>query len=354
MLENLSCSVTKEANSRRKQEHLEIVLNETVQFQKVTTGLEDYRFIHQALPEVDLAGIDLSTTLFGKRIRAPLVISSMAGGIESAIPINRNLARAAQAMGVAMGVGSQRAAIENDEVTHTYMVRDIAPDVLLFANLGAVQLNYGYGVEECLRAVEMIGADALILHLNPLQEALQHDGNTNFAGLLKKIELVCCQLPVPVIIKEVGCGISETVARNLSEAGIAGIDVAGAGGTSWSEVERRRAHTETGNNIAAAFTSWGISTAESIEKVRRGAPRITLIASGGLRNGLDVAKAIGLGTDAGGIATPLLKLASISAEAAISALQEIIEGLRISMFCIGAASIEELKNTPLLEKEGKV
>lgn len=354
MLENLSCSVTKEANSRRKQEHLEIVLNQAVEFQKITTGLDGYRFIHQALPEIDLAGIDLSSELFGKRIKAPLIISSMAGGIESAIPINRNLAKAAQAMGVAMGVGSQRAAIENDEVIHTYQVRDVAPDILLFANLGAVQLNYGYGVDECRQAVEMIDADSLILHLNPLQEALQNGGNTNFTGLIKKIELVCRHLPVPVIIKEVGCGISETVARNLSEIGVAGIDVAGAGGTSWSEVERLRAHTETGNNIAAAFTSWGISTADSIERARFAAPGLTLVASGGLRNGLDVAKAIGLGTDAAGIATPLLKLASISAEAAISALQEIIEGLRISMFCIGASSIYELKNTPFLERECRV
>jgi isopentenyl-diphosphate delta-isomerase len=350
LLDNLSYSVAKEANSKRKREHLEIVLNKAVEFQKVTTGLDGYRFIHQALPEVDLSSINLSTTLFGKRISAPLVISSMAGGIESAIPINRNLAQAAQAMGVAMGVGSQRAAIEDATVIQTYKVRDMAPDILLFANLGAVQLNYGYSVAECRWAVEMIGADALILHLNPLQEALQYDGNTNFTGLLRKIEQVCRELPVPVIIKEVGCGISENVARKLTEVGVAGIDVAGAGGTSWSEVERYRAHTETGNNIAATFTSWGISTAESIERVRLGAPGLTIIASGGLRNGLDVAKVIALGTDAGGIATPLLKVASISAEAVMLALQEIVEGLRISMFCIGAASLGELKDSPFLER----
>jgi len=354
LLDNVSYSITKEANSKRKEEHLDIVLNESVEFKMFTTGLENYRFIHQALPEVDLANVDISTTLFGKRLNAPLVISSMAGGIESAMPINRNLALAAQSMGVAMGIGSQRAAIENDEVINTYQVRDIAPDILLFANLGAVQLNYGYGIDECRWAVEMIDADALILHLNPLQEALQYNGNTNFAGLLKKIEQVCRHLQVPVVIKEVGCGISEIVARKLNEVGVAGIDVAGAGGTSWSEVERHRAHTETDNNIAAAFTSWGISTAESIYRVRLGAPGLTLIASGGIRNGLDVAKAIALGTDAGGIATPLLKAARISSESVISTIQEIIEELRISMFCIGAASIEELKNSPLLEREIRV
>jgi isopentenyl-diphosphate delta-isomerase len=326
-------------------------LNKAVEFEEVTTGLDNYRFIHQALPEVDLASIDLSVPLFEKTLNAPLIISSMVGGIEAARQINRNLAQAAQATGVAMGVGSQRSAIESTAAAQTYQVRDIAPDILLFANLGAIQLNYGYGVAECCRAVEMIGADALILHLNPLQEALQHDGNTHFAGLLAKIEQVCHQLQVPVIVKEVGWGISERAAQKLAEAGVAGIDVAGAGGTSWSEVERYRAHTETGNNIAATFTSWGIPTAESIERARHGAPELTLIASGGLRNGLDVAKTIALGAHAAGIAAPLLEAASISAEAVILGLQEVIEVLRISMFCIGAATLKELKDSPFLERK---
>jgi isopentenyl-diphosphate delta-isomerase len=342
---------TTQANTKRKEDHLHIALNEAVEFEEVTTGLDNYRFIHQALPEVDLASIDLSVPLFEKTLNAPLIISSMVGGIEAAREINRNLAQAAQATGVAMGVGSQRPAIESTTVAQTYQVRDIAPDILLFANLGAIQLNYGYGVAECRRAVEMIGADALILHLNPLQEALQRDGNTHFAGLLAKIEQVCHQLQVPVIVKEVGWGISEMTAQKLAEAGVAGIDVAGAGGTSWSEVERYRAHTETGNNIAATFTSWGIPTAESIERARRGAPGLTLIASGGLRNGLDVAKTIALGAHAAGIAAPLLEAASISAEAVILALQEVIEVLRISMFCIGAATLKELKDSPFLERK---
>lgn len=337
----------------RKKEHLEIALNKPVEFKEVTTGLDDYRFIHQALPDIDLADIDLSSFLFGKRLDAPLMISPMVGGIESAKYINRNLAQAAQAMGVAMGVGSQRLAIEDETVVETYEVRDIAPDILLFANLGAIQLNYGYGVAECRRAVEMIGADALILHLNPLQEALQHDGNTNFTGLFRKIEQVCHELRTPVIIKEVGWGISETVARRLAEIGVAGIDVAGAGGTSWSEVERHRTFTETDNNIAAKFTSWGIPTGESIVRAKRGANGLPLIASGGIRHGLDVAKVIALGADAGGIAVPLLKAASISAESVMATLQEIIEVLRISMFCIGAANLKELKNSPFLERNGK-
>jgi len=344
---------TMNQNSRRKEEHLRISLEHDVQFERVTTGLGDYCFIHQALPELDLVSVDLSTTLFGKNLRAPLIISPMVGGIGAAGRINRNLAQAAQALGIAMGVGSQRTAIEDREAVPTYQVRDVAPDILLFANLGAVQLNYGYSVAQCRQAVEMIGADALILHLNPLQEALQQGGNTNFAGLLGKIGQVCRELTVPVIVKEVGWGISEGVARRLCEAGVAGIDVAGAGGTSWSEVERYRAQGESSNRIAAAFASWGIPTAESIVMARHGAPETTIIASGGIRTGLDVAKAIALGADAAGMAAPLLKAANSSAEAAIATIQEVVEGIRISMFCIGAGSLKELKGSPLLQRKSR-
>ncbi|MDO8490656.1 MAG: type 2 isopentenyl-diphosphate Delta-isomerase [Dehalococcoidia bacterium] len=340
----------KRANSKRKSEHLEIALNEVVESTQITTGLEGYRFVHQALPELDMHTIDLSCSLFGRRLTAPLIISSMVGGIEPAKQINRNLARAAQALGLAMGVGSQRVAIDDPETASTYAVRDIAPDILLFANMGAVQLNNGYALSQCQRMVGMIGADALILHLNPLQEALQQGGNTNFSGLLSRIEKVCRSLGVPVVVKEVGWGISEAAARRLAAAGVAAIDVAGAGGTAWSEVERFRSKTEKANNIAAAFSSWGIPTADSIAMARRGAPGLPLIASGGLRTGLDVAKAIALGADAAGIAAPLLKAATISPEAVIDILDEVTEALRISMFCIGAASLDDLKNTPLLER----
>ena len=231
MSETRRLSTVNQTNGKRKEEHLRIALNENVECKAMSAGLEAYRFIHQALPEISLDSVDLSTSLFGKRLSAPLVISSMVGGIEAAKQINQNLAQAAQALGVAMGVGSQRCALDDESTASTYMVRGIAPDILLFANLGAIQLNNGYGVDECRRAVEMIEADALILHLNPLQEALQPGGNTNFAGLLRKIEQVCRELPVPVIAKEVGFGISEDVARKLASVGVAGIDVAGAGGT---------------------------------------------------------------------------------------------------------------------------
>ncbi len=344
-IENMS-----EVNRQRKKDHLDVVLNEDVACERITTGLDQYRFIHKALPEINLDIIDLSTSIFGKKLSAPLLISPMIGGIEDAARINRNLAQAAQATGIAMGVGSQRCAIEDQALSTTYQVRDIAPDILLFANLGAVQLNYSYGVAECQKAVEMIAADGLTLHLNPLHEALQQEGNTNFAGILEKIHQICSELNVPIIIKEVGFGISEEVARELAKAGVAAIDVAGAGGTSWSEIEKHRATTNTHKAIAATFGSWGIPTADSILMTKSGAPNTPLFASGGICTGLDVAKAIALGADVAGIATPLLKAANISAEAAIETLEIIIKELKICMFCIGVSQIEELKHSPALQK----
>jgi len=335
-------------HSLRKSEHLNINLNHNVQSREITTGFENYYFIHQALPELDAYLIDLSTKLFNKRLKVPVIISAMTGGTAEAQRINENLARAAQAVGVGMGVGSQRAALDDPQLVQSYQVRHMAPDILLFANLGAVQLNYGYGTEHCRRAVEMIEADALVLHLNPLQEALQPGGNTDFSGLLSKIERVCGELNVPVLIKEVGWGISESVARRLARAGVAGIEVAGAGGTVWSEVERLRVGNKISQNLTDAFASWGIPTAESIKMVQRGAPGLPLIASGGIRHGLDIAKAIALGADAVGLAAPLLKVANLSSEAVIEALEELAEGLRLAMFCSGAPDVNVLKCSPYL------
>src|SRR5690554_348209 len=220
---------------QRKDDHIRINLEEHVPFPRLTTGLERYSFMHQAVPELDVAEVDLRSTFPGKPLQAPILISSMTGGTERAQGINRTLAEAAQEAGIAMGLGSQRAAIEDPSLGRTFQVREVAPDILLFANLGAVQLNYGYGVDECRRAVELIEADALVLHLNPLQEAVQPEGDTRFAGLLQRIEAVCRALPVPVIAKEVGWGFSEEDARLLAGAGVSAIDVAGAGGTSWSQ-----------------------------------------------------------------------------------------------------------------------
>jgi isopentenyl-diphosphate delta-isomerase len=336
--------------SQRKLDHVRIVNEEAVEFVDTHTGLERYRFLHQALPEIDRAEVDTSLTFFGRELRAPLVIASMTGGARPTGEINLRLAEAAQACGVAMGVGSQRAAIEEPSLSATYQVRRIAPDILLFANLGAVQLNYRYGIDECRRAVDMIGADALILHLNALQEAVQADGNTNFRGLLKKIESVCRALPVPVIAKEVSWGIDEGTARRLAGAGVGAIDVAGAGGTSWTEVERRRAPNEHLANIAGTFLEWGIPTAESVVQAARGAPNIPIIASGGLRSGLDSAKCIALGATLTSMASPYLKAATISAEAVAGRLRETIDELGIAMFCLGITKLEQLRNTPLLRK----
>ena len=284
-------------NSKRKSAQLNISLNAQTEFKNITTGFEDYRFIHQALPDANLNDIDLSTVLLGKHLTAPIIISPMVGGSEDATRINRNLAQAAQKLGLAMGVGSQRCCIENPETAGTYRVRDYAPDILLFANLGAVQLNYGYTVKECQTVVDSIEADALILHLNPLQEALQPGGNTNFSGLLDKIDGICRELTVPVIVKEIGCGISEETALKLSRIRIAGIDVAGAGGTCWSEIEKICTKDKHGKRVASAFASWGIPTTDSIIATRKASPHLLVTASGGIRTGLDVAKAIALGAD---------------------------------------------------------
>jgi isopentenyl-diphosphate delta-isomerase len=333
----------------RKADHIRINLEEDVGFDRLTTGLEGYHFIHQALPELSLTEIDLSLTLFSKSLRVPLLISSMTGGTERAHIINRTLAIAAQEAGIAMGLGSMRAALEDPSLAESFrVVRPVAPDILLFANLGAVQLNYGYTVDHCRRAVEMVEADALFLHFNALQEALQPEGDTNFAGLLSKVEAVCRDLEVPVVAKEVGWGFSEDVAHHLANAGVAAIDVSGAGGTSWSQVEMYRADTEARRRAAATFRDWGIATAESLQMVRRAAPHLPLIASGGLRNGLEIAKTIALGAHLAGMAGPFLRAAVVSTEAVLDSIEVATSELQTTMFCIGAASLDELRDTPYL------
>lgn len=340
-------------HDRRKADHIRINLEENVQFPSLTNGFESYRLIHQALPEIDLAGIDTSVQLLGKTLRLPLLISSMTGGTEAAGAINRNLAQGAQACGIAMGLGSQRTGIEQVETADTFRVRSVAPDILLFANLGAVQLNYRYTVDQCRRAVEMIEADALILHLNPLQEALQADGDWNWKGLLGKIEAVCRTVGVPVVAKEVGWGISEGTARRLAEAGVAAIDVAGAGGTSWSEVEYHRAPTDALRRLAKAFADWGIPTAETLLMVGRGAPGLPRIASGGMRNGIEAAKALALGATAVGIASPFLKAAAASAEEVVATADQFAAELRTAMFCAGAENIQALREPGRIMRVGE-
>ena len=332
---------------QRKADHIKINLEQDVR-SALTTGLENYHFTHEALPELDLERIDPGLSLFGKRLAAPILISSMTGGTEEAGEINQRLAEAAQEVGVAMGVGSQRAALEHPEQTPTFAIaRKAAPDILLFANLGAVQFNYGYGVDECHRAVDMIQADALILHLNPLQEAVQDAGDTNFAGLAKKIEEVCKKMEVPVIAKEVGWGISERTAKLLAECGISAIDVAGAGGTSWSQVEMHRAPDEFTRKLAATFVGWGIPTAESILNVKRVLPNMTVFASGGLKDGLDIAKCVALGATLGGMAGQFLKAAAISTEKVVETMKLTKKQIEVTMFNVGTGTLDELKEGKL-------
>jgi isopentenyl-diphosphate delta-isomerase len=331
----------------RKVDHIRINLENDVQFPRVTTGLERYRFMHQALPELSLADIDTSTSLFGKQLAAPIVISSMTGGTAIAQAINRTLARGAQKHGIAMGLGSQRAAIEDDSLVSSYCIRDVAPDILLFANIGAVQLNYGYGLKECQKAIDMAGADALILHCNVLQEAVQPEGDIDFSELLRKIEKVCNRLALPVIAKEVGWGFSESNVRDLARAGVSAIDVAGAGGTSWSEVEYHRAPTAFHARVARSFADWGIPTADAIQYARRAGPELPIIASGGLRDGIDIAKSIALGADLAGLASPFLQAATDSALAVDELIQELTTQLRLVMLCTASRDISSLKRAEI-------
>ena len=336
----------------RKADHLRINLEEDVAAKGVATGFEDYAFEHCALPELDLSDVDPSTEVFGRPIRAPLLISCMIGGTDEAGRLNRLLAAAAQALGVAMGLGSGRILLEDQGVLATFNVRPAAPDVPLFANLGAVQLNKGYGVDYCRRLVEMLRADALTLHLNALQEAVQPEGDVCFAGLLDKITDLCARLETPVIVKEVGWGLAPDVVRRLLDAGVAAVDVAGAGGTSWTEVERLRTAEPWRARVAAAFADWGIPTAECLRQARRAAPDGRIFASGGIRTGVDVAKAVALGADLVGIAGPFVRAAAEGPDSALEFGRELVETLRVAMFSVGARTLADLRRTPRLRRYG--
>jgi isopentenyl-diphosphate delta-isomerase len=333
----------------RKEDHIRINLEENVQ-SGLTTGLEHYHFIHQALPEINFNDVDPSITIFSKHLGAPILVSSMTGGTSEAVKINQVLAEAVQETSVAMGVGSQRIALENPDLASSFQVRQLAPDILLFANLGAIQLNYGYDIETCQRAVDMIEADALVLHFNAIQEAIQQDGNTQFAGLINKVEAVCKALSVPVIAKEVGWGFSQQDVSLLVQAGIAAIDVAGAGGTSWSQVEMYRAKDETRRNLAEAFVDWGIPTTEVIQNIIEVAPDFKIIASGGLRNGVDIAKCIALGASMGGMANPFLKAASTSVDDTVKLINLLREQLCVCMFATGSRTLNQLRQNKIVYK----
>jgi isopentenyl-diphosphate delta-isomerase len=338
--------------ARRKVEHLDIVLNRDIRSGTTTTGLEAVRFAHHALPDLDLVKIDLGTRFVGRDVRAPILISSMTGGPAQSRSINENIAEAAQTLGLAFGVGSQRIALEEGQrAGFDRRLRRVAKDVPILANFGAGQLRTWDGVEMARRAVDMIEADALIIHLNPLQEAVQERGDRDWRGLLAEIERICRHVTFPVVAKEVGCGITGKVARQLVDAGVSVIDVAGAGGTSWAAVEAERGSTPRARATAAVFREWGVPTAQALLQVRQCCPDVDVIASGGLRNGIDCAKAVRLGADMTGLAAGLLAEAVAGPEALIQHLEIVIEQLRIACFCTGSANLASLRSAEVLPQD---
>jgi len=335
----------------RKADHLRINVERDVAAKGIEPGFGDYGFIHNALPEIDFDEVDTSTALFGRRLAAPVLISCMTGGTGDAARINRILARVASEHGLAMGLGSARALLENPETLPFFDVRAEAPDALLLANLGAVQLNRGYGPDDCRRLVEALRADVLVLHLNPLQEAIQPEGDRCFRGLLAKISAVCRAIDVPVVVKEVGWGLAPDVVQSLVAAGVSGVDVAGAGGTSWSEVERHRLVEPWRAEVAGAFAGWGIPTALALKQARDAAPSdFPIIASGGIADGIDAVKALALGADAVGIAGPFLRAADAGLESAESFARTLLEVIRVAMFALGAPSLAALRAAPRLRR----
>jgi isopentenyl-diphosphate delta-isomerase len=334
---------------QRKAEHVKIVLEEDVQGKGITTGLENYRLLHQALPDIDFDSISLSTGFLNKKMDTPLLISSMTGGTQETGEINRILAEAAQERGWVLALGSMRVAIENPETHATFQMRPYAPDVPILVNIGAIQLNRGLDSDHCRQIVEIAEADGLILHLNSMQEAFQPNGDTNFAGLLRKIEEVSTELPIPIGVKEVGWGIHGSIAKQLYDCGVHFIDVAGAGGTSWSQVESFRS-TPILKKAANAFLDWGIPTAECILDIRQKAPKGTLIASGGLKNGVDVAKSIALGADLAGFGRYLLPDAVNNPSQLIEKMKQIELELKLAMFGVGVDTIQGLQKTSIHKK----
>ena len=326
--------------SVRKLRHIEACLLPESQYQGVTTGLEHVVWPYRALPEVNLEDVQLGCTFLGRRLSVPVLIGAMTGGAEKSAVINRNLALAAQRLGLGLMLGSQRVMLERPEARASFQVRPYAPDILLIGNLGAAQLLKGYGPAELEQAAELIGADALAIHVNPLQEAMQTAGDTGWAGLLQRLREVVPQTRLPLLLKEVGHGLGADVARQVQGVGFAALDVAGAGGTSWARVEQL---AETGRVYSPELCELGIPTAQAVREVRGVQPGLPLIASGGIRTGLDAARALYLGADVVAVARPLLAPALESADAAEGWLNQFIWELKVALFVGGFGSVEELR-----------
>jgi len=336
---------------KRKSDHIKISLNQNVQARKTTTGFEDIHFVHKALPEIVKQKIDLSTTVFDHKFATPLIVGAITGGTMEATKINATIAKAVEKLGLGMGVGSQRAAIEDKKLEKTFTVaRKKAPTAFLIANIGGVQLVNGYDVKEVKKAIEMIEADAIAIHLNPLQEAVQPEGQTNFQGVLKKIGEIAKELDKPVIVKETGAGIAAEDAKKLENVCVEGIDVSGAGGTSWAAVEYYRAKNR-GNSfqrrLGDVFWDWGIPTAISIVEVSQ-TVNIPIIASGGIRDGVEMAKALALGASLTSLSQPVLQVAIKGVKETKDVLSLLIEELKTSMFLVGADSVQALQETPIV------
>ncbi|MDG6939543.1 MAG: type 2 isopentenyl-diphosphate Delta-isomerase [Nitrososphaerota archaeon] len=331
----------------RKRDHLEICLKEDVNARRQTTMLEDVHLLHNALPELNIDEIRLDVEFLGHRLKAPLLIDSMTGGTQMSYEINRALATAAEEAGIGIGVGSQRAGLKRPDVAETYsVVRKAAPNAFIFGNVGAAQLVKGMGVAEAKKAVEMIDADALAIHANPLQEAVQVGGDPQYSGATEKIRLLAESLDVPVIVKEVGAGISGEVASRLQEAGAKAINVSGVGGTSWSGVESIRARRAKEGRVAGlgeAFWDWGIPTAAALVEVRRSVS-VPVIASGGIRGGIDMAKCMALGADVCAMARPfLLAAADGGKEGVLGLVESLTSELRLAMFLTGSRDPSALR-----------
>ena len=335
---------------KRKQRHLKLSIDENVQ-SDIGTGFEDVRLIHSSIPEIDLEEVSTETELFGKKLASPLIVSAITGGTEYAKEINSTLASAVEELGVGIGVGSQRIALENPSVAHTFsVVRERAPSAMVMGNIGCPQLSLGWGVEEAQRCVDMIQADALAIHMNPLQEAVQVRGETRYRGVLAKIGEVASALKVPVVMKETGCGISLEDAEKLESVGVAALEVSGVGGTSWSAVEHHIAKAEGKRDqeaLGESLWNWGIPTAISVVETSRSTD-LKIIASGGMRTGVEMAKAIALGADAVGIARPFLQKAVEGPEPLKEHIENILLEFRTVMFLVGAKNVNELRSAPVV------
>jgi isopentenyl-diphosphate Delta-isomerase len=335
---------------RRKSEHIELSLSEQSLGKGMTNGLEQFRFIHHALPEIDFNEITLSTSFFGKQLKTPFLISSMTGGVELAETINQRLAIAAEERGWMLGLGSTRIMLESEAYRTSFQLRKYAPTIPIIANIGAVQLNEGLTEKELLQILEWTEADAFVLHLNTLQEVIQPGGDTNFSNLLPKIEHVVKKLPVPIGVKEVGFGIDGEVAQQLKDVGIQFIDVAGAGGTSWSQIEKLRSNEPIKKAAAEVFASWGNPTAMCLQEVCRVLPNDKVIASGGIKDGMDACKSIALGASHVGFARSVLKEAVTSIDELLTWMEIKELEMQMTMFGIGCKDIPLLKKTNRIEK----